>query len=164
VYYELTDQFEVPASIDQVWQFFCTAANLTHITPPWLGFNANPANPATIGPDTVLDYTIKWLGVRIKWRTLIIDYSPPRRFIDLQTRGPYALWHHQHAFSPTPDNTVRCADRIIYKLPLGPIGRLAHVLIVKRQLLEIFEHRRSFIARSLGWTRALQPHPAIGVL
>ena len=161
MYYELSDQFEVPATLERVWEFFTTAANLTQITPAWLGFEPRASNPAVVGADSVLDYTIKWLGVRIKWRTKIIDYSPPRQFIDLQTRGPYALWHHQHTFTPTAENTVKCVDRIIYKLPLGPIGRVVHGLMVKRQLVEIFAHRRKTIARGLGWTRALQDHPMI---
>jgi ligand-binding SRPBCC domain-containing protein len=161
VYYELSDQFEVPATPTGVWEFFTTAANLSQITPPWLAFSANPSNPTTIQQDTTLDYTIKWLGLPIQWRTKIIDYFPPRRFIDLQTKGPYILWHHQHTFTPTADNTVHCTDRIIYKLPLGPLGDLTHTLIVKSQLLQIFQHRRTTIAKNLGWTRALQPHPQI---
>ena len=28
MYYELTDHFEVPAGIDDVWKFFSTAENL----------------------------------------------------------------------------------------------------------------------------------------
>jgi ligand-binding SRPBCC domain-containing protein len=156
MYYELTDAFEVPATPDQVWQFFSTAENLAKITPPWLGFTARDPFPVRIEQDALLNHTVKWLGIPIKWQSKIIHWSPPHEFIDLQLRGPYTLWHHQHTFTPTPTKTVRCADRVIYKLPLGPLGRFAHALTVKRQLREIFHHRRKAIAQHLGWTRALQ--------
>ena len=53
-------------------------------------------------------------------------------------RGPYALWHHQHTFEPNDSGDVVCADRVIYKIPLGPIGRILHALTVRNQLLDIF--------------------------
>lgn len=156
MFYELTDRFEVPAAPAEVWRFFSAAENLAEITPPWLKFRVVTPRPVAIGPDALIDYTIGWLGGTMRWRTRIIDWSPPRQFIDLQVRGPYALWHHQHTFEPTPDGTVACADRVIYRLPLGPLGRLAHALAVRKQLVEIFRYRRGVIGRHLGWSKALQ--------
>src|SRR5690349_2949966 len=130
MYYELTDRFEVPASIDETWRFFSTADNLPRITPPWLKFTVTTPGPIEIRNDSILDYTIAWKGLPVRWRTRIIDFAPPRQFIDLQIRGPYALWHHQHTFEPKADGKgVICADRVIYKIPLGPLGRVMHALI-----------------------------------
>jgi ligand-binding SRPBCC domain-containing protein len=165
MYYQLTDKFEVAATVDRCWQFFTTAENLTLITPPWLVFKvAMPEPLPPIAPDSVLDYTIKWCGVPIKWRTQIIDFSPPRQFIDLQLRGPYALWHHQHTFTPTATGGVVCFDRVIYQLPIPGIRRIVHATVVKRQLLEIFRHRRKIIGEHLGWVRAVQPEVEIRAL
>jgi ligand-binding SRPBCC domain-containing protein len=155
VYYELTDHFIVQASIDDTWRFFSDAANLPRITPPWLAFTVTTPSPVRIEQDALLDYTIRWKKLPMKWRTRIIDWSPPRQFIDLQLRGPYALWHHQHTFTPG-DEGVICSDRVIYKLPAGPIGRLTHAALVRRQLLDIFRFRRQIIGQSLGWVRAVQ--------
>ena len=159
--YELTDHFEVAADIDRTWAFFSSAQNLPLITPPWLRFTiAMPAPLPAIEQDSVLDYTIRWLGVPVRWRTKIIDFSPPRQFIDLQVRGPYALWHHQHRFEPLDGvnggGGVRCFDRVIYRLPAPLIGRAVHAAVVRRQLLEIFRYRRKIIDEKLGWLRALQ--------
>jgi hypothetical protein len=155
VYYELTDRFEVAADPDAVWAFFSRAENLPDITPPSLGFVIETPGPVGIGQDAIIDYTIRWLGLPIRWRTRIIDWSPPHQFIDLQIRGPYALWHHQHTFRPTAGG-VECADRVIYKLPMGPLARIAHPLVVRRQLLEIFRYRRRRIAARLGEVRPVQ--------
>ncbi len=62
------------------------------------------------------------------------------RFTDEQLRGPYRRWVHEHAFEPHPKGALVC-DRITYELPLGPLGRLAHRLFVRRQLEGIFNYR-----------------------
>ena len=156
MFYELTDRFQVPASVEQTWAFFSNAENVPRITPPWLKFSVSTAGPIEIKLDSILDYTISWKGLPMRWRTRIIDFSPPRQFIDLQIRGPYALWHHQHTFEPNASGGVTCADRVIYKIPLGPIGRVIHAVTVRRQLLDIFRYRRKIIGGSLGGFHALQ--------
>lgn len=148
MYYQLSDRFLVTSSIEKTWDFFGRAENLPKITPPWLHFT-NVAGPTRITDGSILDYTIRWMGVKVKWRTKIIDWSPPRQFIDLQIRGPYALWHHQHVFEPC-DGGVMCSDRVIYRLPMPVIGRMTHGLVVKNQLLEIFRFRRKVISENLG--------------
>jgi ligand-binding SRPBCC domain-containing protein len=37
-------------------------------------------------------------------------------------------------------------DRVEYELPLGPLGRIAHTLFVRRQLEAIFDFRARAIA------------------
>jgi len=165
MYYQLTDHFQVAADLEKSWVFFSTAANLSAITPPWLAFTIHPSTPAVITADSVLDYTLRWAGVPVRWRSKIIEWSPPRQFIDLQVRGPYTLWHHQHTFTPAADGDgVVCFDRVIYKIPLGPVGRVTHALAVRRQLLDIFNHRRRVIGEHLGWVRGLQDEPRIAPL
>lgn len=168
MYYQLTDRFTVTASLAQSWAFFTTAENLPAITPPWLAFQIHTSAPITIQQDTLLDYTIRWNHFPIRWRTRIIDYSPPHQFIDLQIKGPYRLWHHQHRFSPADTGGTHCEDRVIYSLPFGPLGRATHWLFVRRQLLEIFQYRRKVIAERLGVIPEHTPHdipePTITVL
>ena len=158
VYYELTDSFHVAADLQACWNFFGTAENLPLITPPWLEFTlAMPTPLPAIEQDATLDYTIRWAGVPVRWRTKIIDWSPPRQFVDLQIRGPYRLWHHQHRFEPSEDGQgVRCFDRVIYALPVPIVGRVVHATVVRRQLLEIFRYRRKVIGQNLGMSRVLQ--------
>ena len=163
MYYELTDCFEVPADQQTTWRFFSTAENLPKITPPWLGFIVRASNPITIQNDTILDYTVKAMGMPVHWRTRIIDFSPPRQFIDLQINGPYALWHHQHTFEPSAGGVI-CSDRVIYKIPAGPIGRLLHTVLIRQQLIEIFNYRRKIIGELLGPLRALQQDVQIRTL
>jgi ligand-binding SRPBCC domain-containing protein len=164
MYYELTDEFVVAADADRTWAFFSRAENLPEITPPWMNFSIASPTPIDLHVDSTIDYTIRWMGLPIRWRTRIIDWSPPGQFIDLQIRGPYTLWHHQHTFTPAADGSgTQCRDRVIYKLPGAGVGRVVNALMVKRQLLGIFEYRQREIARLLGAVTMIRPPTVMAV-
>ncbi len=98
---------------------------------------------------TQIDYTIHWLGLPMGWTSVITNYDPPHMFVDEQTRGPYAYWHHRHDFFSDAQGTI-IADRVQYSLPLGPLGRLAQGILVKRQLLAIFRFRQKSVSELMG--------------
>lgn len=159
VVYELTDKFVVRAKLPEVWGFFSSVENLAEITPKWMAFTVRTPE-VVIEEGAVFDYTIRWgvggVRVPVKWRTRIILWEPRRMFVDLQVRGPYVLWHHQHSFREVEDG-VECGDRVSYILPAGPVGRVVHAAVVRRQLREIFEYRRKVIGERLGWVREIEP-------
>jgi ligand-binding SRPBCC domain-containing protein len=163
MYFQLTDHFLVSADLAQTWSFFSSAENLPKITPPSLAFHIQTPMPIEIRDDTLLDYRIRWMGIPVHWRTRIIDWTPPQQFIDLQIRGPYTLWHHQHRFVQSgggagggTSGATECFDRVTYKLPGGRVGAMTHSLLVRRQLIDIFRYRRAAIGRLLGNVRPLQ--------
>ena len=100
-------------------------------------------NPAGI------EYTIRWRGLPIRWLTEIEEWLPGKRFVDRQVRGPYRLWHHTHGFEEAGDKTIM-EDIVRYALPLGPIGRIAHAVLVRRDLERIFDFRASRIQELMG--------------
>ena len=67
------------------------------------------------------------------WLTRIEIWEPGRRFVDTQVRGPYRLWRHTHVFEDHPEGTL-VRDRVSYEIPLGPLGELARLLFVRRDL------------------------------
>lgn len=139
--YELRSELVVPAGIDETFAFFEDPRNLSRITPPWLNFRIRTPEPLIMRLGAEFDYTIRWLGLPLPWKTLITAYEPPRRFVDEQARGPYRLWRHTHTFEETLEGT-KVLDHVAYALPFGPLGKLAHWLAVRRQLEEIFAYRR----------------------
>jgi ligand-binding SRPBCC domain-containing protein len=139
----------VPRSLVDTFAFFTDAENLEAITPPFLGFDILTPRPVHMGAGTLLDYRLRLFGVPFSWRTRIEVFEPSRRFSDVQVRGPYRRWHHLHEFHAIEDGTL-VVDRIDYEVPLGPLGSLAHGLVVGRTLTRIFDHRRQQVARLLG--------------
>src|SRR5262245_10304287 len=131
--YTLRREQFVPRPLEEVFQFFSDAANLQEITPAFLDFQVVTPQPIEIRRGTVLDYRLKWHVLPIRWQTKIIEWNPPHGFVDLQMKGPYRLWHHTHTFRPDLGGTVM-TDSLIYELPLGLIGVVAHALKVRKDV------------------------------
>lgn len=131
-----------------VFTFFAEPRNLAELTPRWLGLTIVSA-PPVMDAGAVLDYRLRWLGLPLRWRAFIREYDPPVRFVDVQLLGPYARWEHRHLFLDA-DGGTWIEDRVTYRLPLGPLGRAAHVLLVGRQLDAIWRYRERKIGERLG--------------
>jgi len=129
-----------PRPLNEIFPFFRSPENLGTITPSWLKFRILTPLPVVMKEGTTVEYTISWLGIPMRWKTLISSYEPPFRFSDIQLRGPYALWEHTHSFREVEGGT-EMHDHIRYALPLGVIGRIAHALGVRKQIRGIFAHR-----------------------
>jgi ligand-binding SRPBCC domain-containing protein len=138
------EQF-VPRPLKDVFEFFSDAGNLQKLTPPWLNFRILTPGPLDIHPGTLLDYRLQWHGFPVRWRTEIVTWSPPHNFSDAQIRGPYKLWHHTHTFTAEAGGT-RMTDVVVYWLPFGVLGAMAHRIGVKRDLERVFDYREQVIA------------------
>jgi ligand-binding SRPBCC domain-containing protein len=145
---ERRQRLEVP--LERVFDFFAQAANLEAITPPWLSFTVITPAPIAMEAGALIDYRLKLHGVPIRWRTRIASWEPPSRFVDVQIRGPYALWEHTHTFERDGEHAVFIGDHVRYALPFGPFGELAHALFVRRDIERIFDHRQRVVAQLLG--------------
>ena len=142
------EQF-VGRSLEEVFAFFSRPENLARITPASMGFEIITPPPIEMKAGALIDYTVRTWGVPVRWTTLIAEFVPPLRFVDVQLKGPYSFWHHTHRFEAVKGGT-RITDEVRYALPLGPIGRLAHALMVKGQLDRIFRHRERAIEHLFG--------------
>ena len=134
----------------QAFAFFEDPANLFDITPDWLSFVMKDRDSKTaMFEGAEFDYTIRWFGIPMPWKSRIIGYKPPDQFTDIQLAGPYRSWSHLHTFEEVSDGT-RMGDTVTYQPPLGPLGNLVHALTVRRQLEDIFRYRA---ARIHEWAR-----------
>ena len=139
----------IPVPRREVFSFFEDPRNLGRITPPWLNFRIVNPEGVEMREGAEIDYVIRWQGLPMKWKTRIIRYDPPRGFVDEQVRGPYRLWHHEHTFEETPQG-VAIRDCVNYRLPFGFLGRIAHGVVVRKQLEAIFAFRQKAIAEIFG--------------
>ena len=82
-------------------------------------------------------------GVPVRWDTLIQDWDPPRRFVDVQVRGPYRLWHHTHdLIAVDGGRATLMRDTVRYAVGFGVLGEVARRALVKRDVEAIFDFRR----------------------
>jgi ligand-binding SRPBCC domain-containing protein len=129
----------VKRSLQETFDFFKNPANLGKLTPAWLNFQIVTKDVA-MRQGAEFEYVIHWLGLPMHWRSIITEYNPPYGFADEQAKGPYSSWQHHHTFAETADGVV-VGDHVKYSLPLGPLGAIAHAVMVKRQLTQTFEFR-----------------------
>ena len=126
--------------IDEVFRFFAEPRNLGRITPAGMGFEFR-SDDFEMRDGLHIDYRLRPLmGIPVNWRTEITSYDPPHRFTDVQLKGPYSRWEHTHSFESVEGGTL-ITDEIVYRLPLGPLGDIAHRLVVRGELERIFTHR-----------------------
>lgn len=136
--------------IEEVFAFYGDARNLERITPPLLGFEVTTPGPIEMGTGTLIEYRLRLHRVPVRWRTRIETWEPPRRFVDVQVKGPYSLWEHTHTFEEDGPGATVIEDRVRYSIPFGPLGDLAERLLVRRDLRQIFDYRRDAVARELS--------------
>ncbi len=149
--YQIHKELKVAASLQEVWEFISTPSNLKEITPDYMGFEiTTPGIPEKIYPGLMICYRVSpVLGIKMTWLTEITQVLEPRYFVDEQRAGPYALWHHEHSLSPVDKGTLM-TDLVTYRLPLGPLGTLAHWLFIRKQLEGIFHYRELALVEEFG--------------
>jgi ligand-binding SRPBCC domain-containing protein len=129
----------LPRPVQEIFEFFSRPENLQRITPAWLDFRILET-PAQLAAGSLIRYRLHWYGIPLRWTTEIAEWAPPHRFVDRAVASPYPLWNHEHRFSPADGGTTM-VDEVTYALPLGPLGRIAHRLLVRRDLERLFDFR-----------------------
>ena len=127
-------------SLTDVFNFFSDARNLNLVTPPWLYFEILTPPPIQMQLGTQIDYRLRLHKIPITWRTEIIAWEPPYRFVDSQIKGPYAVWIHEHRFVTQNGGTLM-TDFVEFRSPGGVFEPLIYHLFVKRDVINIFDYR-----------------------
>lgn len=149
--YNLKRTQKIPVSLDQAWDFFSSPANLKVITPDYMGFEVTSEDAEVkMFPGMIISYVVRpVLNLPMEWVTEITHVKEKEYFVDEQRFGPYSLWHHKHFFKAIVGG-VEMTDIIHYKIPLGPLGAIAHRLFVRKKLQEIFDYRTKKLTELFG--------------
>ena len=121
-----------------------------------MGFDIISELPDEMYAGMFIEYIVKPVaGIPMKWVSEITQLRPPYFFIDEQRIGPYALWHHQHHFQKL-ENGTKVTDIVNYALPFGSLGRLAHNVFVKNQLISIFDYREQVLEQYFNQSNLIE--------
>ncbi len=165
--YVLERRLWLPCPRPAVFAFFADVRNLPLVSPPPTRLSWLTPPPATLWAGAVINFRVRVCGLPVRWRVFIREFDPPHRFVDVQIWGPFARWEHRHRFLEGPETEgaesplgTWVEDRVTYRLPLGPAGRLAHALGVGRQIAGLFDYRERRLRELFGRPGATGPAPA----
>ena len=150
-FYQLHKTQKIPATIDKVWDFISSPANLKKITPEYMGFNiTSKMLSEKMYPGMIISYKVSpVLGIKMTWVTEITQVKEKQYFVDEQRVGPYSMWHHEHKIEPI-EGGVLMTDIVSYKPPFGILGSIANHILIKKQLQEIFDYRTVAMEKMFG--------------
>lgn len=96
----------------------------------------------------VLGDRVTWearhLGKTRRLTSQIMEFDRPCRFVDEMVAGTFKSFRHEHRFGRA-DHGTAMLDVFEYEAPLGPLGRLADVLFLKRYMTRLLETRNRHI-------------------
>ena len=98
-----------------------------------------------IGPNQTVTWQGRHFGLTLTQETLISKYDRPHYFQDIMLRGMFKSFEHDHYFDPLPDGTTRMRDELRFAAPLGPLGRVAERLVLRRYLAGFLLERNQLI-------------------
>ncbi len=153
----LERRFWLPRPRPEVFDFFADPRSLVALNPPSARLTWLAAPPDRLAAGSVLDFSVRVTGVPLRWRVMVREFDPPYRFVDAQLWGPFARWEHRHRFAEGPERNGAAGplgtwveDRVTYRLPLGPLGHVAHALAFGRRIAAVFEYRESRVRELLS--------------
>lgn len=137
----------MPVGPDQVDAWHGAPGTFERLGPPW--------GPPVLLEDSggIEDGALKRFLVPVgpfpfEWEALHQDRRPGLGFTDVQVRGPFAHWRHEHRALPGPDGLAILDDEIDFRLPLGALGALGEGQVAK-QLAQVFAFRHARTALDL---------------
>jgi ligand-binding SRPBCC domain-containing protein len=144
--YQFEREQVVKTSLDELWDFISSPANLARITPDSMGFHiTSGGNSEKMYEGLIISYRIRPIPLFFTtWVTEITHVQEKHYFVDEQRVGPYRLWHHEHLLKPL-ENGILMKDKVSYVPPLGLLGRIANALFIKKKLIQIFDYREKAI-------------------
>jgi hypothetical protein len=138
----------VAASAGDVFVFFSKPANAGLLMPAAMQFRIVGPAPE-LSENVTIDCQFRAGPMRVRWRTRIAAWDPPRSYAGVQETGPYRAWRHEHVFITHNGGTI-VEDRVYYAPPLGPLAGVVNHLLVARSLRSLFRYRADVIKLRFG--------------
>lgn len=133
----------LPGPVSANWAWHEAPGAFERLAPPWQTLRVVSAQGGIrdgaelrfrVGPAW---WPFRWLPVA--WHARHEGYDPPRRFVDVALRSPFATWRHEHRFEASHEGT-RLVDDVTWELPGAPVSRIFAPL-VRRELRRMFAFR-----------------------
>lgn len=123
--------------------------------------NEKPIAGRTTGLIEKLE-TVTWsarhFGITQQLTSLITDVESPIFFADEMVKGAFKRFRHEHHFSEK-DGITTLIDTFDYTAPLGPLGKLFDLLVLKNYMRDLLIRRNEVLkayAETQKWKQFLK--------
>ena len=111
-----------------------------------------------IGLGEQVTWRARHFGVRQKLTSAITAMDRPHAFQDTMLQGTFRSMQHDHLFRTLLDGRTEMRDRFRFAAPMGILGRIAEVAVLRRYMRSLLLERNAVVkqvAESDEWRRYL---------
>lgn len=137
------------APVDRLFAWHEAPGALPRLMPPWETARVAHTD-GHIRPGAQVQVRLKLGPLWLPWDARHTKLEPPHLFQDIQERGPFAEWIHDHRFTAVDDGHAELHDDVTYRIRFGALGRIAGGGIVRAKLDRMFDFRHRVLARDLA--------------
>jgi uncharacterized protein (TIGR01777 family) len=159
---EFAKQSPMPASPAELFDWHARPGAFARLAPPWERIEVVGGFPEIAEGSRVTLRMAKG-PLRLRWVAEHRQVRPGEGFQDVQVRGPFAFWAHDHLFERQEDGTSLLHDRIRFRPPAGAAGRLLMAASLRRDLERTFRYRHATTAADLELHAGFRGRPRLRV-
>ena len=155
--HNFTEKIELNALAGEVFQYFTDTEQIGRNFP--YPFKAQIFNrtPRYFKQGFSLECGTRFLGIPIKWKLYVYSFSANRHISFLWQRSLFFIsWEYNCYFETMANNQTRVTECVLYRLPLGIIGKFMNQIWVRPCLQRIFTRRRAALLATFQAHRAME--------
>lgn len=107
----------VPAPPAAVWAWHAAPTAFERLGPPWWPMRLIRREGGLLA-GAITEFEVTRAGVPVRWLARHVEGVDERLFVDVQDRGPFRSWRHEHRFVPE-DGGTRLEDEVTWEAPTG---------------------------------------------
>jgi ligand-binding SRPBCC domain-containing protein len=138
----------IPVPVQAVWDFHMDPRNLARVTPhgSWVRV-VTPEPRLELNAEITVEIKLMHL-VPVKMTNRIIVFDPLKQFVDVQVRGPFYHFRHEHRFREVEGGGCRLTDTVELE-SRGFLGRMMDSTIAKHEVEHLLKVRHQKTAEML---------------
>ncbi len=155
--HNFTEKIELNAPIGEVFQYFIDTEQIGRNFP--YPFKAKTFNrsPRYFKQGFSLECGTRFFSIPIKWKLYVYSFSANRHISFLWQRNLlFTSWEYNCYFETIASNQTRVTECVLYRLPLGIIGKFANQIWIHPCLQSLFARRRAALLTAFQLHRATE--------
>ena len=131
-----------------LWRWHAAPGAFERLRPPWEQVEVLARSGDVLEDGLQVTVRVRRGPIALRWALRHEAVRPGIGFDDVQVRGPFAAWRHEHRFHDDPRG-ARLDDTITATLPGGSLGRALGAPLLARQLDRMFRYRHDVTRHDL---------------